>query len=299
MGLRKVVSENTRSLTQSERRVVATLMRDVRESALLPAANIASIADVHESTVVRLAQKLGYTGYSDLREALRDDVRELDDRTSRLVKLNDERGYDLASLVLAEAQALMRLPDHLSQAELDDSAQLLLDARHIFIHGNHFAVPLVTFLDRRLRLLGFRTTALASEGRELAERASSIGEGDLVFAFALRREPTALAALLARASDVGASSIVLTDIHGLAMETTPTKLLLAPRGIDEDFRTQVVPHLVCYALQLSLYHLAPERCEAALGNVETLNDAVDPATRRRSRPRATPATLDLMSEPNT
>lgn len=296
MSLRKVVSENTRTLTESERKVVDTLMRDIRESAFLPAATVASLAQVHESTVVRLAQKLGYGGYSELRDDLRADVRELDDQKSRLVKLSDERGYDLASLVLAEAQALMRLPDHLSQDDLDESAQLLLDAKHVFIYGNHFAIPLVTFLDRRLRLLGFRTSPLAADSRELAERASSLQEGDLLFAFALRREPTGLTPLLSRAREVGAHSIVLTDVHGLPLDPAPSKLLLAPRGVDEDLRTQVVPHLVCYALQLALYHLAPERCEAALSNVDDLNRVIDPGTRRKLRPRLTPAHLDLLSE---
>ncbi|MFJ4029553.1 MurR/RpiR family transcriptional regulator [Paenarthrobacter sp. NPDC089989] len=285
MGLRKTVLENTRTLTESDRKIVDILMRDIREAAFLPAASVASMAQVHESTVVRLAQKLGYAGYSEMRDAMRADVRELNDGKSRLVKLNDERKYDLGSLVVAEAQALMRLPDHLSQASLDEAAQLLLDANHIFIYGNHYAIPLVTFLDRRLRLLGFRTSPLAADSRELAERASSLGSGDLIFAFALRREPAGLLPLLSKAQERGATSIVLTDVHGLALDPSPTKLLLAPRGLDEDFRTQVVPHLVCYALQLSMYHLAPERCEAALSSVDDLNRVIEPETRRKLRPR--------------
>lgn len=282
MSLRKVVSENTRTLTDSERKVVDTLMRDLREAAFLPAATVASQAQVHESTVVRLAQKLGFGGYSDLRDAMRADVRELDERKSWLVKLNDERGYDLESLVLAEAQALTRLPDHLSQDDLNESAELILNARHIYIQGNHYATPLVTFLERRLRLLGFPTSPLPIDARELAERASAIGPDDLLFAFALRRAPKGMPQLLARAQEVGATSIVLTDVHGLPFDAPPTKLLLAPRGADEGFRTHAVPHLVCYALQLSIYQLAPERSEAALRAVDDLNHAIDPSFRRKS-----------------
>ena len=286
MSLRAAVARYSDDLTDSDRKAVDVLMRDLRESVFMPAADVARLAQVHESTVVRLAQKLGFAGYAELREAMRVDVKDMDQGHSRLVKLTEDRGYDLASLVLAEAQALMRLPDFLSQADLDESAQLLLDADHVFIYGNHYAEPLVSFLDRRLRLLGFRTSTMSgADSRNTAEHAGAMREGDLLFVFALRRDPGAMAAMIKRAEEVGAKTIVLTDVHGLPLATRPTKLLLAPRGADEDFRTQVVPHLVCYALQLSLYHLAPERCEAALNAVDILARATGQPARTMSRTR--------------
>jgi len=274
VSLRVALAEGGRHLTPADRRVIDTLMRDMRASATMSAADVAALAEVHESTVVRLAQKLGYSGYPEMREAIRGDVRKLDEPHSRLVKLNTERGYDLTSLVAAEANALLRLPDYLSQDELDAAASLLLNARYVVIHGNHFAAPLTTFLDRRLRLLGFRTSSLAGiGGRELAEHAVTLGEGDVLFAFAFRREPEGLQTLLDRCEQVGAKSIILTDTHGLSFHPRPTRTLVAPRGVDEDFRTQVVPYMVCYALQLALYNLAPEQCEAAMNVIDDLTRA--------------------------
>lgn len=297
MSLRAAVQQNASHLTESERKVVEVLMRDLRESVFLPAADIATMAAVHESTVIRLAQKLGFGGYSDLREAMRADIKELDGRHSRLVRLSDERGYDLPTLVRAEAQALMRLPEHVSQSDLDEAAGLLLAARHVYIFGNHYAAPLITFLDRRLRLLGFRITAISgTDGRKLAEHLGSISDGDLLFAFALRREPAGLSDLLRRAQETGATSIVLTDVHGLPLAGTPTKLLVAPRGVDEDFRTQVVPHLICYALQLALYHLAPARCEAALNAIDSLSRAVAPEATPSVRPRTYQRLMDSIED---
>jgi len=264
---------------------------------MMPAVDVAAQADVHESTVIRLAQKLGYSGYPEMREAIRGDVRELDEPHSRLVKLNTQRGYDLTSLVTAEANALLRLPDHLAQAELDAAAALLLNAGHVVIHGNHFAAPLTTFLDRRLRLLGFRTSSLAGMGgRELAEHAVTLGEADVLFAFALRREPGGLQTLLDRCQQVGAQSIVITDTHGLSFNPRPTHTLVAPRGVDEDFRTQVVPYMVCYALQLALYNLAPERCEDAMNAVDALTRAEAAHTRQPINTRPMPHNNEVAAE---
>ncbi|WP_155361726.1 MurR/RpiR family transcriptional regulator [Acrocarpospora macrocephala] len=284
MSFRSLLLSNPRTLTPSEQRVVDVLMRDLRESVFMPAAQIATAAGVHESTVIRLARKLGYAGFAELREAMREDVKALEGGTARLVKLNESRGYDLNALVQAEATALLKLPDHIPQKDLDDAARQLLDARRIYIYGNHYAAPLVTFLDRRLRMLGLLAHPIpATAERDLGEHLISVGDGDVLFAFALRRVPPSLNRMLAHVGNVGAGSIVLTDVHGLPLASAPDRLLVAPRGVDDDFRTQVVPHLVCYALQLALYHLAPERCEVALENLENLHRSIAAPSVSRER----------------
>lgn len=296
MSLRFAISQNRRPLTPSETRVIGLLMQDVRETVFLPAAEVARQAGVHESTVIRLAQKLGFEGYAELREAMRTDIKELDFSPARLVKLTDVRGYNLAALVEAEARALLRLPDHVSQADLEEIAQLLLDADHVFFYGNHYALPLMDYLDRRLRVIGGRTSVINAAGRDLAEHVAPMRRGDVLFVFALRREPPAYGVLVDRALRQGIMVIAITDEHGLAISPPPTKLVVAPRGVDEDFRTQAAPHLVCYAMLLAMNRIAPERCEAGFAEVESLerqlvssNGRAAPAgARRPARSRRSP-----------
>lgn len=283
MNLRTIIANNAPMLTNSDRKIVDTLMADMREAVFLPASDVASRAKVHESTVVRLAQKLGFAGYSELRDMLRADLQQLDGAKSHLMNLTSESTHDLPALVLSEAQALMRLPDHLSQDELDRAAQMFLAARHVYIYGNPHAAPVSTYLERRLRVLGIRTVPLFTGGQDLAERFASIGPDDLLFITALQRLPESSNEILAMASSVGARAIVLTDMHGLVIDPAAAVVLLAPRGENSEFRTQVVPQLVCYALQLAIYHLDPERCKAALAAVDQLRGATSPTDRTGNR----------------
>ena len=70
MTLRSALASVDRPLTASEKRVVNVLLVDA-ESGSKTAASVAERAGTHETTVVRLARKLGYRGYPELRADLR------------------------------------------------------------------------------------------------------------------------------------------------------------------------------------------------------------------------------------
>src|SRR3546814_11075156 len=59
-----------RSLTNSDRRIIEILLAQQSEAAFLSAAQLAERAQVHETTATRLAQKLGFAGYPELRAHL-------------------------------------------------------------------------------------------------------------------------------------------------------------------------------------------------------------------------------------
>ncbi|TDL39685.1 MurR/RpiR family transcriptional regulator [Arthrobacter nitrophenolicus] len=283
MNLRTIIANKGPVLTDSDRKVVDTLMADMRQAVFLPASDVALRAKVHESTVVRLAQKLGFTGYAALRDVMRADLQQLDGAKSHLISLTSESRHDLPALVLSEAQALMRLPDHLSQDELDRAAKMFLDARHVYVYGNPHAAPVSAYFERRLRVLGIHTVPVFTGGQDLAERFASVGAGDLVFMTALQRLPDAAADIIAMAAAVGAQVIVLTDAHGLGIDPSAAVVLLAPRGENSDFKTQVVPQLVCYALQLAIFHLDPVRCKSALAVVDQLRAITSSRTKSANR----------------
>ena len=61
-------------LTAADQRVVRELLASPTEAAFLPAAGLAKRADVHPATAVRLAQKLGFGGYRELKAELQAEI---------------------------------------------------------------------------------------------------------------------------------------------------------------------------------------------------------------------------------
>src|SRR5689334_18681145 len=125
MSFRSVVTSSPRSMSVSEKRVLSVLLRDA-EAATFTAAEVAARATTHESTVVRLAQKLGYRGYPELRADL---ARDAGTATAAATVMRAASGYDLASFVTDESQSLAALPESVSQADMDAAAATVHGSR--------------------------------------------------------------------------------------------------------------------------------------------------------------------------
>lgn len=280
MSLRDILAATDKPLSNGDMQVIEVLLANPQRAVFMPAAEVASRASVHESTVTRLAQKLGFSGYPQMRESLREDALAGGNLSSRIVDAASSRRHELRSLVQNDADALMQLPAYVSQDELTRAAEMILDAGRVFTTGNPYAYPVRAYLERRLRRYGVDVIGLPDSPYEASELLQTMKPGDLLIAFAFRRPPSRLTKLLTLAHDRGARTVVIADVVGMQLRPTPTQVIAAPRGSDDIFRTPIVPLMIVYALQLSLLHVDPVRCTQALDQLDdvmSLLDAEGPA----------------------
>lgn len=272
MRLQTLVKQHAGRLSQADERLVTELLRRPAEAAFLSAAELSRRVGVHEATAVRLAQKLGYRGYPDLRADLRSEFVEGAGPAERVRRRLDHlRGEGvLAALVADEVAALEQLPDRVAQRDLDSAADALDSARAVFLFAQGHATALVDLLDRRLRRAGRVTVPLTGRGREVAERVAGMRADDLVVACAFARRPPGLAALLEHAREVGAGTVLVSDGVGPLVRPVPDVLLAAPRGRDGEFHSLAVPTAICNALVLTLAQRDGGTSFAALGRLDDL-----------------------------
>lgn len=271
--LSDLVSARREDLTSVDRRLVAVLLGDPASAAFMSVRTLAGAAGVHESGVVRLAKKLGLSGYPELRRALQDQLTERAEPAQRVVRSISETpdGEVLERLAAKEIESLKRVSEHIRQDQVQAAANLVLRARRIFVwsHGN--ASILAELMDRRLRRAGFDIRDISFEGRELAERLVLVERRDLILAFAFRNEPTGLNAVCKHAIRVGAPTLLIADMVGHTLGVQPTQLLAAPRGNDNSFLTLTVPMLICNALLLTLARQDRGRSISGLQTLDRLH----------------------------
>ena len=70
MSLREVIEQYDGRLTAADQRLVQELLSNPTEGAFLSATNLAKRVGVHAAAAVRLARKLGFSGYPELRSQL-------------------------------------------------------------------------------------------------------------------------------------------------------------------------------------------------------------------------------------
>ncbi|SDI28825.1 MurR/RpiR family transcriptional regulator [Alloyangia pacifica] len=246
------IQDRAVDLTQSEERLVAELIKAPRDVALLSAAAFADRAGLHEATCSRLARKLGYDSYAAFRRALQHTYLG-GEPAARMASTLKEAGADpLHHLIGLEIASLSGLTDHISAAQIADAADLLTGRRvFLFAHGN--ACVLAEQAERRLRRMSLDARRLQGSARDLAEGALALRGSDAVILFAFRRQPPGYAALMGRAAEVGARTLVLADEIGPVLRPAADQILAAPRtGVPEGFQTLTVPMLILNALILAL-----------------------------------------------
>lgn len=265
MSFRAVATRNAVSLSPTEQKVMTVLLSAATSDTT--AADVALQAGTHESTVVRLAKKLGYRGYPDLRRDLRAD--ESGDYRAG-APMRAESGADLAAFVSDERAALARLSEFVHQDELDAAARSISEARTIYIFANGDSRALQELLARRFRRLGMVVVNLSPQAKDLAERFVAFDSSSMLVGFALRETPRMLPALVGEARRRGGRSLLITDVPGAHFRPAPDQAIAAIRSADSEYRTLFVPMALCYALQLAVYHLDAERYRRVREDVDGL-----------------------------
>ena len=134
MSLRQIVEDHSGRLTKSDRRLVQVLLSNPKESAFLSAQDLAERAEVHPATAVRLARKLGFGGYPDLRAKLQDDLIGGSQAVERVQRRLEHLGHgSLEAFVESEVATLSALPSQISQQDLEKTAEAIIQSNTIFL----------------------------------------------------------------------------------------------------------------------------------------------------------------------
>jgi DNA-binding MurR/RpiR family transcriptional regulator len=208
------------SFSDNDRAIATTILRDPFVAAFSTAEQVARASGVSKAAVARFGMRLGYAGYGELRQDLRNRWLERGDHVRRAItphphalpKGEGAAGSILATRLAQDVDSLSRLVEEIDAATFTRCAELLAQpgARiHLVGERRGYAVAahaarLLRWLDCDARL--FRTDEL---GVRLA--LAEIETRHLVLAFAFRRYSHLTSVVLEHARERGAISMLITD----------------------------------------------------------------------------------------
>jgi len=277
MRFSELLQQHQGQLTAADQRVVRELLANPTEAAFLSATGLAERGNVHPATVVRLAQKLGFSGYPGLKAELQSEVIDTSHPAERLRHRLEhvKQGSILVDIIDSELTALHQLAERDIEAEINAAAQALMGARQVFLFAQGNATTLVELMDRRLRRSEFQTSILRQQGRDLAEHALTLAQDDVVLIFAFHSIPKGLTPLLQHTARSGATAILITDILGPLVKPRPGIVIAAERGLAEEYLTLTVPMAICNALILTIAQLDQGRSLKALDRLADLTGSFE------------------------
>ena len=205
------------SLGSSSRRVLTALIEAPQRAAVSSISELAEQLGVNPSTFSRLAQKLGYGGFSKFQDVFRREVTEgrtfYSDQASRLLVpsgSNDSIGQ-LTRLGRQESANMASMIEQVDCADFDATVELLTSARRVRIHGMRQFTSLALFMAYALGMLRPDVAPLDAARQGVADALAQLDEGDvLVVASCFPYTPSVLATAEVAAKH-GIKVIALTD----------------------------------------------------------------------------------------
>jgi DNA-binding MurR/RpiR family transcriptional regulator len=208
------------SLPRAERRVAASLLGDYPAAGLETVASLAARAGTSGPTVLRLASRLGFTGFAELQQALRDEL--TDRHASPLAQYGrrDGAGPGLRAagvkpeLVGTAGSVLLRGIEssfgRLDRDHVERSIRLLADRRHpVVTAGGRFSGLLARYL--ALHLQELRPGVTWAGELERTGTLLDVGRRHVVVVFDFRRYQRDTVRLGRAAARQGATVLLVTD----------------------------------------------------------------------------------------
>lgn len=220
------VREKYDTLTSSEKKVAEYIMSNPTSIALLTSSRLAKEIEVSESTVIRFATQLGFRGYSDLRRALQDDLRE--DRT--LVKLRDyieQEGLEqntFTRIMQMDIENIRLSMKEIDQGSLERALKDILEAKRVYIIGMKGSAAIAAHLEFYLQIILERVISLTNTPSKI-EQMAKVKSDDCLIAISFKRYSKETVEAIKYFHDIGAKTIAITDSNSSPLSRYASAIL--------------------------------------------------------------------------
>ncbi|RRJ66822.1 MurR/RpiR family transcriptional regulator [Paenibacillus oralis] len=204
------IREQFEALSPGQKRVAHYVESHLREAALQSAQRIAEKSGVSEATVHRLAQALSYSSFSDMHQDLQRMVIQDQRAVHNFIQSTSRQEESwLEKHFAQEVQNIRQTMLQVDKAQIHEAASLLLHADRIWVAGWRMGLSVTAFFSFVMKyMLG--NCELIPQG-SVAEYASYIKPGDVVFACGFPRYCSKTLKLSKLAKEQEAKVIALTD----------------------------------------------------------------------------------------
>ena len=266
------------AMSKGQRRLASVITEDSERAAYLTASALGGLAEVSESTVVRFATELGFSGYPHFQRALQESLRTRLTPNQRIAAMGHRMGDgDLVDSVMAsDIERIKYTMEHVDRAAFDAAVSALLEADTIYLYGARSASVLSGFLGLNLGLIFDNVKNLQpTSASEVFEQLLPIGPRDVLFAFSFPRYSQKLVKAVQYAYDSGARVIALTDSKTSPIADRAHFLLTAQSDMAAFADSLVAPLSIINAIIAELTRRRRDEIRERFERMERLWDEYD------------------------
>lgn len=255
-------------LTTNDERVLEHLQGRTNGLAFQTSDSLAQSVGVSRAAVVRFARKLGYAGFTELRDAARHALRQ--SQESPLSRFSADDPESLRARKVIQDNSNIVATQELVSEPMAHAANAVASAQRVFILGSRKSYGLAVYLHR---LLADVRSSVRLIDPGFPDELAGVGAEDAVITCLFRRYARLTIDLMASARGTGAKVVLLTDGRGHEFAADVDHLLIAVADSPALYDSMVAPMWALESLVTEVAAISPQSSRSRLETVEHFTDS--------------------------
>ena len=259
-------------LSKGKKLIAEYILKQYDKAAFMTAAKLGDSVGVSESTVVRFANELGFSGYPKLQKALQELIKNKLTTVQRIELSNNYITMEnaLKGVLKSDMENIRVTLEKINPKTFDEVVNCIFNAKRIYIIGLRSSTALAEFLGFYLNLILDNVKVVAYGVSDIFEQMINISKDDLVIGIGFPRYAARTIEALNYAHGKGTKVVAITDSLLSPLATKSDYTLIAQSNMASFVDSLVAPLSVINALIIAVGLREKEKISSIFSGLEDI-----------------------------
>lgn len=259
-------------LSKGQKLIAEYILKHYDKAAFMTAAKLGVSVGVSESTVVRFANELGFSGYPKLQKALQELIKNKLTTVQRIELSNDFISEEsaLKGVLKSDIENIRATLEKINHKTFEDVVNDIFSAKKIYIIGLRSSTALAEFLGFYLNLILDNVKVIGYGISDIFEQMLNVSEDDLVIGIGFPRYAARTIQALNFAHSKGSKVVAITDSLLSPLASRADYTLIAQSNMASFVDSLVAPLSVINALIIAVGLREKQKISSTFSELENI-----------------------------
>lgn len=272
LDLMRTIQVKFPRLSKGQKLIAEYILKHYDKAAFMTAAKLGISVGVSESTVVRFANELGFSGYPKLQKSLQELIKNKLTTVQRIELSNDIVSHEspLKSVLKSDMENIRITLEKINHKTFDDVIDSIFRAKKIYIIGLRSSTAIADFLGFYLNLILDNVKVVGYGISDIFEQLINLTGDDLVIGIGFPRYAARTIEALAFAKSRNAEVAAITDSLLSPLASAADYTLIAQSNMASFVDSLVAPLSVINALIIAVGLKEKEKISSTFSDLEKI-----------------------------
>lgn len=270
--LMRIIQMKFPRLSKGQKLIAEFILKHYDKAAFMTAAKLGTSVSVSESTVVRFANELGFSGYPKLQKELQELIKNKLTTVQRIELSNNyiTKESALKSVLKSDMENIRATLEKINHNTFDDVVNSIFAAKRIYIIGLRSSTALAEFLGFYLNLILDNVKVIGYGVSDTFEQMITINKDDLLIGIGFPRYAARTIETFNFAQSKGTKVVALTDSLLSPLAARADYTLIAQSNMASFVDSLVAPLSVINALIIAVGLREKEKISSTFSELEDI-----------------------------